>query len=236
MALIEATVLERAARGTQPNVAAGGGPGAAAGMYDERRERLADLLARAAISCLFVILAIRIGREFLETGHFTGLLLLMSEALVVLLTVVRRRAAVVDRSWGARVVATVSIVGVPFIVPSGGGLTADSLTASISAGGLLLIIIGKATLGRSFGLMPANRGVVENGIYGVLRHPIYAGYLVTHVGFLLAHPSAWNLAVLAVSDVALMIRALYEERTLAQDPAYAAYMTRVRHRVCPGIF
>ncbi|HEX7085250.1 MAG TPA: methyltransferase [Vicinamibacterales bacterium] len=235
MAVIGASALDRAARGTRLDGASTGQLGAAAAVSD-RRERLADLFARAAISCLFVILAVRIGREFLETGHFTGLLLLLSEALVVLLTVVRRRAAVVDRSWGARVVATVSIVGVPFIVPSGGGLTADSLTASLSAAGLLLIIVGKATLGRSFGLMPANRGVVDHGIYALLRHPIYAGYLVTHVAFLLAHPSAWNLAVLTVSDVALMVRALYEERTLAQDPAYAAYMTRVRYRVCPGIF
>src|SRR5690606_38234917 len=187
MAVVGASVLDRAERGARLDGASAGRPGAGAAACD-RRERLADLFARAAISCLFVILAVRIGREFLETGHFTGLLLLLSEALVVLLTVVRRRAAVVDRSWGARVVATVSIVGVPFIVPSGGGLTADSLTASLSAAGLLLIIIGKATLGRSFGLMPANRGVVDRGIYGLLRHPIYAGYLVTHVAFLLAHP------------------------------------------------
>ena len=201
-----------------------------------RRERLADLGARAAISALFVLLAVRIGREFAATGHITGLLLLVSEALVVLLTVVRRRATVVDRTWGARLIATVSIVGVPFIRPTGGGIAPDLVTAAVSAAGLLVIITGKATLGRSFGLMPANRGIVCRGIYRTLRHPIYAGYLVTHVAFLVAHPSAWNLAVLFVSDLALMIRAIYEERTLALDPEYADYMTRVRWRVAPGLF
>jgi protein-S-isoprenylcysteine O-methyltransferase Ste14 len=84
--------------------------------------------------------------------------------------------------------------------------------------------------------MPANRGIVCRGIYRTLRHPIYAGYLVTHVAFLVAHPTAWNLAVLFVSDLALMIRAIYEERTLARDPEYAEYMTRVRWRVAPGLF
>jgi protein-S-isoprenylcysteine O-methyltransferase Ste14 len=199
-------------------------------------ERLADLFARAAISALFVLLAVSIGREFLQTGHFTGLLLLVSEALVVLFTVVRRRATVVDRSWDARTIATISLVGVPFIRPTGGGLAPDLATAAVSVAGLLVIITGKLTLGRSFGLMPANRGIVCQGIYKTLRHPIYAGYLVTHAAFLVAHPSAWNLAVLVVSDAALMIRAVYEERTLAKDAEYAEYMTRVPWRVVPGVF
>ncbi len=201
-----------------------------------RRERLGDLFARAGISALFVLLAVSIGREFAETGHVTGLLLLMSEALVVLLTVVRRRATVVDRTWAARMIATISIVGVPFIRPTGGGLAPDAATAVLSAVGLLVVITGKLTLGRSFGLMPANRGIVCRGIYRWLRHPIYAGYLITHAAFLVAHPSGWNAAVLVVSDAALLIRSIYEERTLSRDPEYAEYMTRVRWRVAPGMF
>lgn len=200
------------------------------------RDRLGDLLARATIGGLFLVLAIRIGAEFLRTGHITGLLLLVSELLVVLLTVIRRPAVAIDRSWGARIIATVSIVGVPMIRPSGDGLAPDLVTAGVSALGLLIIIAGKISLGRSFGLMPANRGIVCTGVYRRLRHPIYAGYLVTHAAFLAAHPSAWNVALLVVSDLALMVRAVYEERTLAQDVEYAAYMQRVRWRVLPGVF
>jgi protein-S-isoprenylcysteine O-methyltransferase Ste14 len=102
--------------------------------------------------------------------------------------------------------------------------------------GLLLIIAGKVALGRSFGLMPANRGIVCRGVYRVMRHPIYAGYLITHAAFLVAHPIGWNLLVLVASDTALLVRAIYEERTLARDPAYASYMTNVRWRVVPGVF
>ena len=43
----------------------------------------------------------------------------------------------------------------------------------------LLVEDGKLSLGRSFGLMPANRGVVSTGMYRLVRHPIYLGYLVT---------------------------------------------------------
>lgn len=200
------------------------------------RERIADLFARATIGGLFLILATRIGADFLRTGHVTGLLLLVSELLVVLLTVIRRPAVVIDRSWGARVIATVSIVGVPLVRPGGEGLLPDMATAAVSGLGLLIIITGKLTLGRSFGLMPANRGVVCSGIYTAMRHPIYAGYLVTHAAFLVAHPTVWNLALFVVSDTALMVRAVYEERTLARDAEYAAYMQQVRWRVMPGVF
>ena len=194
-----------------------------------------EFAARACISALFVVLATRIGAEFLRTGHVTGLLLLVSELLVVVLTVMRRPALAIDRSWLARIVTTVSILGVPFIRPTGGGLVPDVQTALLTASGLLLIIVGKMTLGRSFGLMPAHRGLVCTGVYGFVRHPIYAGYLVTHVGFLLAHPSPLNLALLVTSDTALLVRAMLEERTLARDPEYVDYMQRVRWRVLPGV-
>jgi len=200
------------------------------------RERPAELGARATTSALFVILAVRIGTEFLKTGHITGLLLLTSEALVVALTVFRRPAVVVDRALGTRIVAAASMLGIPFIRPTGDPLAPDAITAAVSAAGLLVIIIGKVTLGRSFGLMPANRGIVCRGIYRIVRHPIYAGYLVTHAAFVAAHPTAWNAALVIVSDLALLIRATYEERTLALDEEYAAYLTRVRWRVAPGVF
>jgi protein-S-isoprenylcysteine O-methyltransferase Ste14 len=201
-----------------------------------QRERLADFGARASICALFVFFTTQIGGEFARTGHVTGLLLLVSELLVVLLTVVRRPALVVDRAMGTRVVATVSMIGIYFIRPVGTPLAPDLATATVSAAGLLVIIAAKVTLGRSFGLMPANRGIVSGGIYRVVRHPIYAGYLVTHAAFLVAHPTLWNVTLLVTSDTALLVRAVYEERTLSRDDAYAAYMQRVRWRVLPGCF
>jgi protein-S-isoprenylcysteine O-methyltransferase Ste14 len=200
------------------------------------REQASEFAARACIAGMFVVLATRIGAEFLETGHVTGLLLLVSELLVVVLTIVRRRAVSVDRTWQARLVAGASIVFVPLIRPVGIALLPDLYTACVSGIGLSIIIAGKVALGRSFGLMPANRGIVSSGIYRGLRHPIYAGYLVTHAAFLAAHPAALNLLLLVVSDVSLLVRAAYEERTLALDPAYRSYMERVRWRVVPGIF
>jgi protein-S-isoprenylcysteine O-methyltransferase Ste14 len=198
-------------------------------------ERTREFASRVFISSLFVVLAMNLGSEFLRTGHLTGLLLLVSETLVIVMTAVRRPAIIIDRTWQARVVAGASIVGVPLIRPFGDALIPDMYTALASAGGLAVIIIGKLTLGRSFGLMPAHRGLVCTGLYGWVRHPIYAGYLVTHAAFLVAHPAWWNVVLLVISDVSLLMRSVYEERTLARDPEYVGYMERVRWRVLPGV-
>ena len=66
-------------------------------------------------------------------------------------------------------------------------------TVLLSAVGLSVVIAGKVSLGRSFGLMPANRGIVSTGLYRLVRHPIYMGYLITHSGFVAREPDAWNL-------------------------------------------
>ncbi len=111
----------------------------------------------------------------------------------------------------------------------------EVVAATASGLGLAVIVAGKLSLGRSFGLLPANRGIVSTGMYRFVRHPIYLGYLVTHFAFLLAHPFIWNLAMLAVADSALYVRAGLEEQMLPQDPAYARYWASVRWRLVPGL-
>jgi protein-S-isoprenylcysteine O-methyltransferase Ste14 len=161
----------------------------------------------------------------------------VSEMLVVLLTVMRRSAATVDRSMRARLLTALSTLGPPLLQPAHvGALLPQSVTVAVSVAGLAIVIAGKMTLGRSFGLMPANRGVVSSGIYRVVRHPIYLGYLITHVAFLFATPSAWNIAALLAADTALLMRAVCEEQTLSRDSQYRAYQQIVRWRVCPGLF
>src|ERR1700682_5194874 len=45
--------------------------------------------------------------------------------------------------------------------------------------GVLLQIYAKLTLRRSFGIIAANRGVMTSGPYRVVRHPMYAAYLLS---------------------------------------------------------
>ena len=157
--------------------------------------------------------------------------------LVVALTVMRRSAATVDRSVRARVLTTVSMLGPSLLKPATViALLPQVVTVGISAVGLGVVIAGKVTLGRSFGLMPANRGIVSSGVYRVVRHPIYLGYLDHPRRVPGGDPSAWNIVALIIADAALLARAVCEEKTLARDPRYRDYQQVVRWRVCPGLF
>lgn len=210
-----------------------GAPPAAPG----RQRDIADLASRMVVATLFTWMAVRLGLDYLETGRHTGLLLVASEALVVVLTVFRRAPAVVDRTLRARVLTTLSMLGPPLVRPAMvSPLAPEAVTVAISMCGLVVVILGKISLGRSFGLMPANRGIVSTGLYRLVRHPIYMGYLVTHVAFVAANPTPWNALLLLTSDIALMARAVCEERTLARDPQYRGYQQLVRWRVLPGVF
>jgi len=196
-----------------------------------------DLLARAIVIVLFTFLSLSFLRDFTQTGHITGLLLLASESLVVVLTIVRRRTQLVDRSAVGAVTTALAVAGPPLLRPvDGSNPVPDAVTAMAFAAGLVLVIVGKLTLGRSFGIVPANRGVVMRGPYLFVRHPIYTGYLLTHVALLVAHPSAWNVTVLGIADTALVIRALIEERVLSGDEAYRSYCQRVVWHLVPGVF
>jgi len=206
-------------------------------------ERARDLFARACTVVLFTLLSVNLLIDFLNTGRVTGLLFLASEALVVVLTMVRRPARHVDRTLAAAVTTTLSMAGPPMVGvlglfrgPQTLPLVPDALTAIVSAIGLALVVVGKMALGRSFGLVPANRGVVVRGPYGVVRHPIYTGYLITHVGFLVANPSPWYVVAMVIADAALIMRALMEERVLSADATYQGYCQRVGWHLVPGVF
>jgi protein-S-isoprenylcysteine O-methyltransferase Ste14 len=197
-----------------------------------------DLTARLFVGVLFALMSVNLFDDFVRTGHITGMLLLASESLVVVLTIFRRRANFTDRSVAAVTATILSLAGPPLVRPTTTfhAILPDAATALISGLGLLLVIVAKVTLGRSFGIAPANRGVVASGPYTFVRHPIYAGYIVAHIAFVLAHPSPWNLTILTIGDSALVVRALLEERLLVADGQYQSYCARVRWHVVPGLF
>ena len=198
---------------------------------------LRDLVARAGVGALFVVLASNFLSDFIRTGRITGLLFLISEALVVILTIVRRRAQTIDRSPMAAALTAISLLGPPLLRPADvPPLAPDLVTALVSTIGVLIVIAGKVTIGRSFGLVPANRGVVASGPYGIVRHPIYAGYLLTHAATLALFPSVWNVALIVIADTALVFRALAEERVLIADSEYQSYCGRVAWHLVPGVF
>ena len=172
-----------------------------------------------------------------DQSRITLLLLLLTEGYTLLLVMLARRASIRDMA-PATVVAT--MYAAFFFVALDARDTARLIPESA---GVLLQVLGtcwqftsKFFLGRSFGLLPAQRGLVMAGPYRVVRHPIYLGYLIGHVGFLLANFSWWNFGVLALLYVAQVYRIRREEAVLAASDDYRAYQKRVRWRLLPGVF
>ena len=197
---------------------------------------LPEISARFLTGALFLVMAWRLGDDFLRTWRPTVLLMLVGEAAVVVLTCFRRYAVAVDRRPLVRAVTTISILFPMLVWPSSSsGLIREWFAATMAGFGLLMALGGKLSIGYSFGLLPANRGVKDTGMYRLVRHPIYLGYLLTHLSFLLAHPTAWNFGLLMAGDIALIVRAFYEEQMLLQDPAYVRYCQQVRWRLLPGL-
>jgi len=202
-----------------------------------RPERLADLLARIVVGGMYTLLSINLITDYEHTHRVTGLLLLAGEVLVAVFTIFRRPAQSVDRSFATGAITVAALAGPPlFRTIETGGLVPDAVTALVSGAGLAVVLAGKFTLGRSFGIIPANRGVVASGPYLLVRHPIYAGYLITHVAFIAAHPTMRNLVLALVADSALVVRALLEERVLGQDERYRTYCSHVAWHLLPGVF
>jgi protein-S-isoprenylcysteine O-methyltransferase Ste14 len=88
-------------------------------------------------------------------------------------------------------------------------------------------------LGRSFGIVPADRGLVVRGPYRFIRHPIYAFEMVFIFGYFLAVPTFWSGAVIAAWVVLQLFRIAREERILG---GYDVYAQHTRWRLVPGIW
>jgi protein-S-isoprenylcysteine O-methyltransferase Ste14 len=217
------------AEGFPPDVAPVAGP-----VPQGPLKRILDLGERAFSLALFAALVARLAPT-LPTRPWNGLLL-VSEGLVVFFMIIRRRPQLVTSrplDWLAAFLGTAA----PLLVrPGGHPLGPPAVGGTLILVGLVVSIWAKLTLRRSFGLAAANRGVVGAGLYGLVRHPMYAGYLMVYAGFFLLNPLAWNAGIYLLTIAFLVFRLMAEERLLAKDPHYLAFMGRVRYRLAPGLF
>jgi protein-S-isoprenylcysteine O-methyltransferase Ste14 len=73
------------------------------------------------------------------------------------------------------------------------------------------------------------RAVVDRGLYGIVRHPQYLGYILLALGFASLSQRIVTAALAALAIVMFYVHTLREERFCAAElgPAYEAYMGRV---------
>jgi protein-S-isoprenylcysteine O-methyltransferase Ste14 len=103
----------------------------------------------------------------------------------------------------------------------------------IAVGFCIWLLFAVLFLGRCFGVLPAARGLVTRGPYGVVRHPVYLGEIGAFVGLGIAAPTLGNGILLVVFAAGQAVRMCLEERALRDAfPEYEAYARRVP-RVVP---
>jgi len=79
--------------------------------------------------------------------------------------------------------------------------------------------------------------VIDTGPYAYVRHPGYVGFLAWILSTPLLLGSIWSFAPALLAAAALVIRTVLEDRLLQAELAgYAAYATRVRFRLIPGVW
>ncbi len=196
--------------------------------------RHADAIERVVVLVFYGWLVVRI---LAEHQLATGWIQLVAEGLIFVFTLFRKpaqRISLQPRDWALALGAT----ALPMLATGGTGETHApiAVAAVILLFGVVTQVLAKLWLGTRFGLVAAVRGVVTGGPYRFVRHPIYCGYLFTHLAILMMRPSPSNLVIYALAWTLQLPRILAEERILGEDEGYAAYMREVRWRLLPGVW
>lgn len=198
-----------------------------------------DLIFRLGAVLVTALFVYRIGSSYWHNPYRITLLFLLFSELASLLTMLfARRPKNRDLNPAYMVLSVTASFIVPLFVETEG--TSHLLPEAVSAGiiivGLSWVIYAKLSLGRSFGLLAAQRVIKVRGAYKFMRHPIYAGYFLVHIGYLMANCNWLNIVIIATFYAMQVMRALREEKILAKDEAYRAYRQMTRYRFIYGLF
>ena len=192
-----------------------------------------DRIEQVTIVLLWSLL---VWRVFQSSNAFAPLVLI-AETSIALFVLFRRPTENISMRLGDWLLAATATYAPLLIIPTEEVWPAiEPLAVALFAFGNVVQIAGKLFLRRSFGVAPANRGIKRDGMYRFVRHPIYAGYLFTHIGSMLVMPSLVNLVIYSIGWWAQILRIGAEERLLSQDPDYRDYMSQTPWRLIPGIY
>jgi protein-S-isoprenylcysteine O-methyltransferase Ste14 len=195
-----------------------------------REKRPEDLALDILIAVVWIVYAGLYLMKALRGGGLVHLGQMGAMTVFATLFLLRRPARRTGAPWET-VLAVMTVLMPVALQPAPGYV--HWLGEAIQVAGLGGMIIAVVSLGRSFGVAPADRGLRTTGLYRWLRHPLYAMEILVFAGFLLANTSWWNLRVLSLNTLLQIIRITREERIL---DGYAGYAATVRWRLIPLIW
>jgi protein-S-isoprenylcysteine O-methyltransferase Ste14 len=192
-----------------------------------------DRLAAVALAVAYATLAVcHAGSATLPGRAVPAALLAAQEVLLAALLLARRSSRFVSKRRSDRLVAVAAL-----LLPLGlqaPGASPGSVPAVLETAGLLLALLSTATLGRDLGVLPAVRGITTRGVYAIVRHPMYAAYLLLVAACVAEVPTPRNAGLGLVAGALLIARLRTEEAVLRRHGDYRAYCRRVPWRLVPG--
>jgi len=200
----------------------------------DRRPNLARLLdtgERVAMLILYGWLVYRFAGSLGEKP--ANIMFVASEGLIAAMVLLRRSTDQISLRPLDWLTGALGAFLPMLVIPETGGWSGGAVLLAI---GFLISIGAKLSLRRSFGLIAANRGVKRSGLYAVVRHPMYLGYLIAYAGTLMLNPSIWNAVLLSLWFGFEIVRIHSEEAVLMKDPAYQEHAQKVRYRLVPGVW
>jgi protein-S-isoprenylcysteine O-methyltransferase Ste14 len=194
-------------------------------------------LLNAALVMLFLAFAYANFDRWHQTGRPVGLGATLLEAFTAFLFLIRRQPLATSGrplAWFSASIGAFAMLGArPVAHPDAGPLAVMEL---VQLAGFAIVVVALSELGRSFGIVAANRGIKTAGLYSLVRHPAYTGYLVSYLGYVAENWSLRNVLLLVAGTAAQLVRISEEERMLSFDEAYRAYLERVRRRLIPYLY
>ena len=199
------------------------------------RQGLGIAASNMLLAAMYLMFAYRHLTTFAATTRPSLLLIVIVESLLVVFVLIRRDPDATWHSWWT----WLTMLGGTFLInlfrPT--AAAEDLLVGqAFQVSGLLLQIAAIMTLSRSFGLLPAHRGVKTDGLYRWVRHPLYIAYALSGLGYVVSNFSLNNVAVLTVATGFQVLRIRNEETFLWRYPDYVAYAERTRWRLVPFVW
>lgn len=82
-----------------------------------------------------------------------------------------------------------------------------------------------------------NQKVIDTGLYGIVRHPMYSATLLLFLSMPLVLGSVWSFLIFLAYPFIIAARIKHEESFLCKElPGYAAYRNKVKYRLIPLIW
>lgn len=203
---------------------------------DPVRSTVLDLLERGLILVIYGYTLLAAHRAGTGLDDPALLLVAASNLVVVVFVVLRPRPGRISERPLDWLIAVIGTTAPMFAVPAAGPALLPVLASmTLTVLGFGVSFAAKLTLRRNFSIVPARTDIVARGVYRLVRHPMYSGYLLLQLGILTFGFEPRNLVCFAVCWWMLWLRMGREEAVLAEDERYLAYRRRVRARVLPGL-